>query len=499
MAKRFRRWSRLVVLPLFAARISTLLMAALLMAAPVMAAPNILICVADDWGWPHAGVYGDRVIETPTFDRLCREGVRFNHAFVSSPSCTPSRNAILTGQHFWRLGAGANLWSTLSVEIPVYPVILRKAGYHVGRWRKCWGPGDPYPGGYTKSNPCGNTYRGFDRFLKSRPAGAPFCFWLGSSDPHRPYETGSGREAGLDVEAIELPAFYPDSDVIRADIADYYWEVQRFDRECGQALKLLEEAGELDNTIVVMTSDHGMPFPRCKANLYDWGVRVPLAIRWGKQAAGGRTVDEFVSLTDLAPTFLEASGLAAPAEMTGRSFLGLLSPGRDRQSGPPRTQVVFGRERHTPAQASPSLDAYPARAIRTERWLYINNLEPSRWPAGVPSNATFDGGSYTDCDDGPTKEYLVTRRDDPEVHESYELCFGLRPAEELYDVVVDPDQINNLAGDPAYEAARKDLAARLEAIREAAGDPRLVEGPAGGSAFDRYRYPYRRQDRLKSR
>ena len=153
--------------------------------------PNILFCIADDWGWPHAGAYGDPVVQTPTFDRVAREGALFEHAYVSSPSCTPSRNAILTGQHFWRLGPGANLWSWLEVEHPVYPLLLQEAGYHVGHWRKSWGPGRLALGGYEGEHPAGKGYReGFAAFLEQRPEGAPFCFWLGAWDPHRGYEKG---------------------------------------------------------------------------------------------------------------------------------------------------------------------------------------------------------------------------------------------------------------------------------------------------------------------
>jgi arylsulfatase A-like enzyme len=242
--------------------------------------PNILFCIADDWGWPHAGAYNDSVVKTPTFDRLAMEGVLFDHAYVSSPSCTPSRSAILTGQYHWRLGESANLWSTMDIDIPVYPLLLEEAGYHVGHWRKCWGPGDLKAGGYTNKNPGGKEYsEGFKQFLEARQDGVPFSFWLGASDPHRGYDLGIGKTSGIDIDKIIVPGFYPNEEEIRSDIADYYFEVQRFDSDVSNAIELLKEIGELENTIIVMTGDHGMPFPRCKSNLYDMGVRVPLAIR----------------------------------------------------------------------------------------------------------------------------------------------------------------------------------------------------------------------------
>ena len=288
--------------------------------------PNILFCIADDWGWPHAGSYGDPVVQTPAFDRLANEGVLFEHAYVSSPSCTPSRNAVLTGQFHWRLRDGANLHSTLDVTIPVYPLLLEAEGYHVGRWRKSWGPGRLGPGGYKDgAHPAGKNYKnGFEQFLDARPEGAPFCFWLGASDPHRGYKLGSGKESGMDLDAIPVPGFWPNVETVRSDIADYYFEVQRFDSDVASAIALLEERDELENTLIVMTGDHGMPFPRCKSNLYEMGVHVPLAMRWGKSVKPGRRVTDFVSLTDLAPTFLELAGVDVPEAMTGRSLVTVL-------------------------------------------------------------------------------------------------------------------------------------------------------------------------------
>lgn len=455
---------------------------------PAQAAkPNILFCIADDWGWPHAGKYGDRTIQTPVFDRLADEGVLFPHCYVSSPSCTPSRNATLTGQYHWRLGESANLYSTLDISIPVYPLLLEKAGYHVGFWRKSWGPGMLEPGGYVDTHPAGKQYRGgFTEFLDARPAGTPFCFWLGASDPHRPYEEGSGRASGIDVDSVHVPGFLPDEDTIRSDIADYYFEVQRFDRDVGEAIRVLEETGELDNTIIVMTGDNGIPFPRCKSNIYDMGVRVPLAVRWGSEVSGGREVSDFVSFIDFAPTFLDAAGVPIPAEMTGKSLLPILRSGTEGWIDPARGHVLFGKERHVPAQVSPSMGGYPCRGIRTAEYLYIRNFEPDRWPAGVAEGATHPIGSFADCDDGPSKTFLMEHRDDPEYRRYYELSFGKRPAEELYDMVDDPDQLVNLAGDARYEEVRGELNDRLMSELRATGDPRAT---GGGEIFDNA--PYR--------
>lgn len=449
--------------------------------------PNILFCIADDWGWPHAGIYGDPVVQTPTFDRIASEGVLFDFAYVMSPSCTPSRNSILTGQHHWRLEEGANLWSTLDVKFPVYPLLLEEAGYTVGYWRKCWGPGDLKAGGYIDSHPGGTHYPGgFEEFLTARSGHTPFCFWLGSSDPHRPYQAGSGKSSGMDLKAIKVPGFFPDRPEVRSDIADYYFEVQRFDMDCGKALALLERSGELDNTIIVMTGDNGMPFPRCKSHLYDMGVHVPLAVRWGDKIKPGRRLADFVSFIDLAPTFLEAAGLEIPHAMTGRSLMPLLRSARSGHLKKSRRHVIFGKERHTPAQGIPEMGGYPCRGLRNHRFLYIRNFEPSRWPAGVPEGATHPIGRFADCDDGPTKTLLMNHRDHPDIRAFYELAFAKRPAEELYDLDVDPDQLNNVANDPEYEQIRRGISTQLLSEMSATGDPRAFKDPV---LFDTY--PYR--------
>jgi len=442
--------------------------------------PNILFAMADDWGWPHAPAYGDRVVQTPTFDRLVREGVRFEHAYVSSPSCTPSRNAILTGQAFYRLGEGANLHSTLDVSHPTFVRLLQQNGYRVGHWRKAWGPGNAKAGGY-QGNPCGPNMT-FEKFLEQQPDEQPFCFWFGTSDPHRGYQRHSGRKAGIDPGKVHVPAFLPQHDDVRGDIADYYFEVQRWDRDVGAALALLEARGELDNTIVVMTGDHGMPFPRCKGNLYDWGARVPLALRWGAKVQAGKQVSSFVSLTDLAPTFLEAAGVTPPDVMTGRSLMPQLTG-----TGEGRTFITFGRERHTPAQKMPSLDGYPSRAIRTDGWLLVVNLEPDRWPAGVPDGASHPMNVHADCDNGPSKSLIVAQRESDAGARCYQLCFGKRPAFELYDCAADPDQVRNLATDPKYRKLVVKLHHQLSSELRATGDPRFVEGAQ--VRFDQY--PYR--------
>ncbi len=455
---------------------------------------NILFCLADDWSWPHASIAGDKVVKTPTFDRVGREGVLFENAFVSSPSCTPSRGAILTGQWHWRLEEGGNLWSTLPAKFDIYPDLLESAGYHVGYTRKGWAPGYNEPGGRTR-NPAGPRYKNFTEFMKARPQGKPFCFWFGSHDPHRAYKWQSGVNSGMKLQDVEVPACFPDSPEVRTDICDYYWEVQRFDTEVGELLKSLEENGELDNTLVVISGDNGMPFPRCKSNLYNLGTNIPLAVRWPAVVEGGRVVEDFISLADLAPTFLEAAGSKPTADMTARSFMNVLTSGKSGRVDRRRSHVLTGKERHVPSQETGSA-GYPMRAIRTHDFLYIRNFKPNRWPSGaakgfaqpteiVISKPRGTHYGYADVDASPTKSYMLKYRNEPQVAKLFELAFGKRPAEELYDLRKDPDQLNNVAGKTEYAMVKTRLAADLLTELKTTRDPRVL---GRGDVFDKYPY-----------
>jgi uncharacterized sulfatase len=438
--------------------------------------PNILFCIGDDWGWPHTGALGDKVVKTPVFDRVAREGVLFPYTCCASPSCTPSRGSILTGQMFYRLESGGNLWSVLPNKFKVYPDMLEAAGYCVGLMKKGWGPGDAKAGGWTR-NPAGPSFQSFADFFKSVPEGKPFCFWFGSLDPHRGYDPGSGAASGMKAADVQVPPWLPDAPEVRSDILDYYFECQRCDRDIGDIMKILEDAGKLDNTIVVVTGDNGWPFPRGKTNLYDYGTRQPLAVRWPARVKGGRTIEDFISFCDFAPTFLEAAGLQPTPDMTGRSFLDVLTGDKSGRVDPKRGQVVVGRERHH-GGARPGRLGYPMRSIRTYEYRYIRNFIPDRWPTGDPP-------VYAECDGGPTKTYMVSHADDPKVKPLFELSFGKRPAEELYDIKKDPNEMTNVAADPAYADAKKKLAADLEKFLTDTKDPRVI---GGGEKFDEYLY-----------
>jgi arylsulfatase A-like enzyme len=329
----------------------------------------------------------------------------------------------------------------------------------------------------------------FADFLKARDPKKPFCFWYGPTNVHRKWVKGSGKALwGINPDLLEgkLPSFLPDVPEVREDFADYLGEVRAYDACVGVLLKQLKDSGELDRTLVVISGDHGAPgFPGGKCNLYDFGVRVAL-VAAGPGIKGGRVVDDFVNLMDLCPTFLDAGGVKHPPGLNGKSLWPILTSGKAGQVDPEWTWVVTGRERHV-ADARAGNKPYPQRALRTREFLYVRNFEPDRYPMGDPGGVTADKApsaaelenttfvAFSDMDASPTKAWLVARRDDPKWKWHYEYAFGKRPAEELYDLKADPDQVRNVAADPKYADARRELAGRLTKVLTDAGDPRLVE------------------------
>ncbi len=442
--------------------------------------PNILFCITDDQSWIHTSINGDPAVKTPVFDRIARNGVLFPNAFCNSPSCSPSRAAVLTGQDFVRLEEGSNLLGFLPVKFPVYPDILERAGYSVGFTRKGWGPGNETAQNRTR-NPAGPKFPDFTTFLADVPQGKPFCFWFGTTDPHRPFDKDIAQKEGANIrpQDIAIPPFLPDVPTVRADMHDYLAEIQRFDRELGEMLDLLKQKGQLDNTLVIVTSDNGMPFARAKMQLYDYGTRMPLAVQWPARIPGGRVVTDFVNHIDFAPTFLEAAGLQPLPEMTGRSLLPILTSRRGGRVETARDRTHFGRERHDifrREEGNPFWLGYPMRAVRTDDYLYIRNFETNRVPAA-------DSPRISDSDAGPTKDFLRDNRDNPQFSRFHQLAYGLRPAEELYRIKDDPGQINNLAGDPRLAGVKTTLRADLESWMKRTGDPRAF---GRGEVFDTY-------------
>lgn len=429
--------------------------------------PNFLFVLADNWGWPHAGALGDPMAQTPVFDRLAREGLVFSHAFCPVPSCSPTRASLLTGRPAHQLADAASLWSRLDRAHRVFTDLLREGGYDVGFTGKGWSPGNFKDSGWTE-NPVGAEHKSFEAFLKQRKKERPFFFWLGNTDTARHrwrYEPAGW--AGLDPAKLEVPPQFPDDPATRTTLMGYYASVRRMDQAVGEDLARLEKLGLLDETIVVYTSDNGWQLPRGLANCYDTGTRVPLAVRWGHRLAAGRLIDEFVSLTDLAPTFLELAGLPVQPGMTGRSFAGLIL---NQPNGVRRDAVFVERERHANVRRGDL--SYPIRGIRTKDFLYLWNLRPDRWPAGDP-DLYHAVGPFGDIDSSPLKDLLVAGADRPELARYRALALARRPAEELYDLREDPHQLRNVAGQAAYAEARRDLRDRVERWMRETYDPRV--------------------------
>ena len=494
--------------------------------------PNVLIAFADDWGrfasayqdqGPYSGL--NRLLSTPTFDRVAQEGVLFQNAFVTAPSCTPCRSSLLSGQYFWRTGQGAILQGARwDASIPTFPLLLGKAGYHLGETYKVWTPGSPadapYGAGRHAFEKAGRKFNQFSQqvtrmvdkgmavskakhalydevlanfndFLDARPDSKPFCYWFGPTLVHRKWTKGSGKRLwGLDPDQLEghMPPFLPDVAEVREDMADYFGEIQAFDAALGLILKRLEELGELDRTVVIISGDHGPPgFPHGKCNLYDFGVGVPLAIHWPGQP-GGRKLEDFVNLMDLAPTVLELAGVDVPSVMTGKSLVPQLQSEASGWIDPSRNWVVTGRERHVAAARSGNV-GYPQRAIRTEDFLYIVNFQPDRWPMGDPLHRLSDDlptseqlrqntfATFADMDASPTKGWIFEHREDPRWAEHLQRAFGKRPFVELYDVSKDPHQIHNVANENSYARIQGKMHEQLMAVLRDSLDPRVIEHP----------------------
>jgi N-sulfoglucosamine sulfohydrolase len=441
--------------------------------------PNILLLIGDNWLYDHAGANGDPVVKTPVFDRIAKEGTRFTNAFCPVPSCSPTRSCIVTGRAAHQLADAASLWSKFDGRFRVFGDALSESGYHVGFTGKGWSPRNFKDFGRTE-NPAGQQFNGLPGFMAERKTKQPFFFWLGSVHTalHQ-WKLVSAGEHGIDPAKVRVPSYLPDTAVVREEIAAYLAAVEKMDAAFGEAIDLLEEEGQLDNTIVIYTSDNGWQMPHGLANCYDSGSHVPLAIRWLGKIKAGRVIDDFISLTDLAPTFLEIAGLKPWPEMTGRSFVDVLE---GKPSATPRDCVFIERERHANVRRGDL--SYPIRGIRTKDFLYLRNLRPDRWPAGDPE-LYFAVGPYGDVDGTRTKEYILSNSALPEMKRFFDLNFAKRPSEELYDLATDPDQIHNLAADPAHEKTKQQLRTRVDQWMRETGDPRV--NPTNDS-WDAYPY-----------
>ena len=427
-----------------------------MLAGPARAAerPSFLIIISDDQTWTDNGCYGNPVVRTPNIDRLAGQGMRLTRAFTATAMCSPSRTVMYTGLYPVRNGAYPN-HSQVYPGIKSMPVYLSKLGYRVALAGKTHiGPREQFPFEYMKRPEIG-------RFLKD-VGDAPFCLVFATNDPHLPW----AKNTSYDPDGITVPPYLLDLPETRAAMADYYTDVANMDKEVGQALDALEEAGREDDTLVIYTSDQGAQFPFSKWTCYDTGLRVPFIVRWPGRIQGGTTSDAMIHFVDVLSTLIELAGGSPPGDLDGKSFAPLLCGKTSRHR-----DVVFGIQ--TTLGIIDATEAYPIRSVRTDRYHYIRNLnsdsafyniliarEKSFWPA-----------------------WVERAKSDPDAAELVER-YQRRPAEELYDVQNDPHELNNFADDPALQDVKADLARRLEKWMREQGD----EGVATElKAFDRQR------------
>ncbi|MEM9327976.1 MAG: sulfatase, partial [Bacteroidota bacterium] len=455
--------------------------------------PNIVFAIMDDATYLHMGAYGCQWVNTPNFDRVAREGLLFQNAYTNNAKCAPSRSIILTGRHSWQLEEASNHWPIFPAKFKVITEVLDEQGYAVGSTGKGWGPGVAYHADSSWRNLMIKTYNeitttaptskisardyaaNFEVFMEEREAGQPFFFWYGGHEPHRAYEYGSGIEKGgkrLDqIKDEDIPSFWPVNDSIKTDLLDYALEIEYFDRHLGRILESLERRGELENTMVVVTADNGMPFPRIKAQMYEYSNHLPLAVMWpGGIKNAGRVVEDFVSFIDLVPTFLEVTDMDASTTgmqaITGRSFVDILQGSEGAPVDPMRRGVVFGKERHDIGR--PDNWGYPIRGMIKGEMIYLYNFEVDRWPAGNPETG------YLATDGSPTKTVLLNGLNDVEGFPYWQQNFGKRPTEELYNLAEDPSCVNNLVLQEGYQTMATSMRDELFQLLTDQQDPRML-------------------------
>ncbi|GAA3575820.1 sulfatase [Snuella lapsa] len=466
--------------------------------------PNILFCISDDATYKHLSAYGSEFVKTPAFDKIAGAGLLFSNAYTPNAKCAPSRSIIVTGRNSWQLEEAGNHWSYFPTKFKTFAETLVENGYHVGYTAKGLAPvvalteaGDQRPVLGKKYNKIRTTppakgmstidySANFSQFLKEKKAGEPFCFWYGGLEPHREYEYGSGISKGnkklSDIKIV--PAFWPDTEEVRNDMLDYAFEIEYFDFHLGKMIEALEQAGELENTLIVVTSDNGMPFPRVKGQAYEYSNHLPLAIMWKNGIkTPGRVIDDIVNFTDLAPTFLEVAEISEKSSgmqaIQGKSLTDILFSNQSGIVTPSRDHVLIGKERHDVGR--PNDVGYPIRGIRKGDYLFVINFETSRWPAGNPITG------YLNCDGGATKTRIINDRRNGVDTTLWQLSFGRRKRFELYNITKDPECITNLVDEEGYAEIASSLQSQLENELIEQGDPRMF---GKGYLFDDYLYSH---------
>lgn len=457
--------------PLCAAVILVLAAAAMIAsAAAAPRRPHVVLFIADDYSWHDAGPYGAKDARTPNLDRLARESMRFDAAFAASPTCVPSRSSLYTGLYPIRNGAHAN-HSLVREGVRSLPQYMSELGYRVVIAGKTHvGPRAAFPFEYLdESNvmPAGKNHvlwtdlntAAVDGLLGTHDrAGKPLCLVVCAHSPHVYWPENDG----YDPAKVTVPPYLLDTPQTRTALCRYYTDVTWMDRQLGEVVASLGRHGYAAETLLAFTADQGAQFPFAKWNVYDAGIRVPLLVRWpGRVTAASSSTAALVSLVDLLPTFLEAAGGKAPADVDGRSFLPVLLGRSDRHH-----DAVFAA--HT---GDGQMNRSPQRCVRTGRFKLIVNLVPDApHKTHISDGAGVDGKGYWDSwlkrAEGDAAAAAVVRR------------YRQRPAAELYDLAADPYEQRDLAADPAHAATLDDLSGKLRAWRVAQGeDPSKVLMP----------------------
>ena len=400
--------------------------------------PNLVVIIADDMAWDDCGAYGHKDIRTPNIDRLATEGMRFDRAFLTISSCSPSRCSILTGRYPHSTGAG-ELHLPLPGDQTLFAKALKEAGYYtaaLGKWHLGPNVKDQFDVVKEGGNPAG--YGHWLPTIENRPKQKPFFFWLATTDPHRPYQKDT-IDQPHSREDVMVPPFLPDVSDVRGDLAMYYDEIGRLDEYVGRVMNLLEDQGVADNTVVLFMSDNGRPFPRCKTTVCDDGVRTPFIVRWPKGVKPGSVSKCVVSSVDIAPTFLELAGLKPLDTFQGKSFAPILKD-------PTATTRKYAFAEHN----WHDYQAYE-RGVRSERFTYIYNALP-HLNASPPADAV-NSPTYRAMQELHKQDKLAPHQLD---------CFTVPvPEHKLFDLQQDPYSLNNLADNPKYASILTEMKAAL--------------------------------------
>lgn len=403
--------------------------------------PNIVLFIADDAGMDF-GCYGNEFIKTPNIDQLAKEGLICSNAFLTTPQCSPSRTSMLSGQFAHTIGS-EDLHHPMNEGTKLLPHYLKEEGYYTGLlMKKHLGDVNGNEGtrqfdhiGEGRDDKAQELFREFLDKTDNRP----FFAWVAFYDPHRPYGDKNGAEKVHNHDSVVVPPYLINSVETRKDIALYYDEINRMDTNIGAMLKELEKRNLRDNTLVVFLSDNGMPFPRCKGTLYDYGIKTPLIFHWKNKVMQNVNYDELVSTIDLAPTILEIAGIRKPKEMYGESLSEIFSD-----------QSVKGREYVFSERNWHDTDAH-MRSVRSDKYKFIVNGYPELL---YPIIGDYYGaGSWVD---------LLNAADKNMLNKFQNLLFEFpRFKVELYDLENDPFEVNNLIMNNEYKAVASKLSSVL--------------------------------------